>query len=465
MEHEQVKAFMLGQYHRWRHMLHKRLLYHPDMFVVKDCLRAGSERRAGMIDLRLRRILSIALTHIPFYRNRVKLTPADVATEPLAALIGCFPYTDKAQVMECQSDFLDERLNTRFLHYSTSHGSTGTGIGVWRSKRESDIEKAFYMHEWGKLGFDFDSSRHVRIGYDAARPLDASPVWRQGRRLMVSPDHLQPRHAAAIGEAIRRFRPGFIHAYPSAALALAELLPPAGLGIELRGILLASEPAAAGQLDLIGRAFRAPVSISYGLTERTNLAFSSHADGINGPYRFVDLYGWTEARPHCGRSEIVGTSLWNECMPLIRYCTGDFADIGADGTCCAIEGRLQEFVVDRDGNRLPGLTIALAASVWDFVVACQLHQHTPGKVTLRVIPRNPPLTPEQQHALLAGPRSHWGRTIEFDCVEVPELARSPGGKHCFVINDLLRPRGGGNDGLAAADEAPGAKRCLTHRAG
>jgi phenylacetate-CoA ligase len=142
-------------------------------------------------------------------------------------------------------------------------------------------------------------------------------------------------------------------------------------------------------------------------------------------------------------------------MPLIRYCTGDFAVIDAHGRCDAIQGRLQEFVIDRHGNRLPGLTIALDASMWDFVRACQLYQREPGKVTLRVVPREQGLRPDQVRALLAGPVHYWGREIEFDCVEVPEIVDSPGGKRRFVVNEFLRPgsdtrRPGLGPGFAAA---------------
>jgi phenylacetate-CoA ligase len=342
--------------------------------------------------------------------------------------------------MAHQAEFLDERLHPRLLRYATSHGSTGVGIGVWRSKREGDIEKAFYAHEWGKLGFDVGRSRHARLGCDAVRPLAAAPAWRQGNRLMLSPDHLQATHRRAIVAALNRFQPEFIHAYPSAALALAGLLSPGELDIPLRGVLLGSEPAAPAELALVARVFGAPVSISYGLTERTNLAFCTHEGGTAGPYRFEALYGWTETRLAHGRSEIVGTSLWNETMPLIRYRTGDFAAIDAAGRCDAIEGRLHEFIVDRDGNRLPGLTIALDASSWHFVKACQLYQREPGKVTLRVVPRQARLTADQKTALLAGPVRYWGSAIEFDCVEVPDLQASPGGKRRFVVNDFLLAR-------------------------
>lgn len=437
MDHEHVKTAMLRQYYRWRRWLPNKLLYHRDYFLVQELLRADEARCAHAQDARLRLVLSAACAHVPFYRRRVRIDADALRHAPLDALIERFPYIDKDEVMAHQRDFLDERLDPRYLHYAASNGSTGTGIGVWRSKREGDIEKAFYVHAWGKFGFRFDCSRHVRIGCDAVRPLDAAPAWRLGNRLMLSPDHLQPAWRGAIVTALNRFRPHFIHAYPSGALALAELLAPGDLDFRLHAVLLASEAAAPGQLALIRRVFGAPVSISYGLTERSNLAFATCTDAAPGPYRFEPLYGYTETRARHGRAEIVGTSLWNQAMPLIRYCTGDFAAIDAHGYCDAIQGRLQEFVVDRHGNRLPGLTIALDAASWDFVKACQLYQREPGKVTLRVVPRRQGLSPEQLRALLAGPVRHWGRGIEFDCVEVPEISDAPGGKRRFVVNEFL----------------------------
>lgn len=439
MDYEHVKTLMLHQYYRWRRWIPEPLLYHRDYFVVQEHLRANADRQARVAQDRLRHILSTAISHVPFYRQRVALAADALRHAPLDELIEKFPYIEKAEVMAHQRDFLDERLDPRYLHYAASNGSSGTGIGVWRSKREGDIEKAFYAHAWGNFGFRFDRSRYLRIGCDAVRPLDAAPTWRLGNRLMLSPDHLRPAHRAAIIAALRRFRPQFIHAYPSSALALAELLAPGELDFPVRAVLLASEPASPAQLALIGRVFDAPVSISYGLTERTNLAFSTCAGAAREPYRFEPLYGRTETRPHHGRKEIVGTSLWNETMPLIRYCTGDFAAIDEQGCCDAIQGRLQEFVVDRHGNRLPGLTIALDASSWDFVRACQLYQREPGKVTLRVVPRHQGLSPDQMRALLAAPVRHWGPGIEFDCVEVPEIVDSPGGKRRFVVNECLRP--------------------------
>lgn len=53
----------------------------------------------------------------------------------------------------------------------------------------------------------------------------------------------------------------------------------------------------------------------------------------------------------------------------------------------AIEGRLQEYVPDLQGNRLAGLMLALDTCTRDFVKSCQRRWRAPGRVTLRIVPR------------------------------------------------------------------------------
>jgi phenylacetate-CoA ligase len=171
-------------------------------------------------------------------------------------------------------------------------------------------------------------------------------------------------------------------------------------------------------------------------TERTDLAFAHHADGATSAYQFEPLYGVTETRMTAGQPEIVGTSIWNDVMPLIRYCTGDFGHIDHSGRCAAIEGRLHEFVVDQDGNCIPGLALALEASSWEFVHMCQIRQCKRGEITLMVVPRHGTLTTEQKAALAAAPRRYWGSKIHISVEEVSAIASAPGGKRRFVVSEL-----------------------------
>lgn len=423
-------------YYAWRRYVPGRVLYHPDFFRVLELLAQDATAVAGHAQRRLRLVLVHALEHVPYYRRTVKLSALDAGHAPLPDVLAAFPCLEKEEVMSQQRDFLDERLDPSKLMYATSGGSSGQGIGMWRSKRLADIEKAFFMHEWGRLGFSFDKSRILRIGADARRLAHEEPVRVVGNRLMLSPYHVHKQHKAAIVDAIHRFRPEFVHGYPSSVTALAELLQPGELGVQLKAVLLASEPATKAQLASIRRLFRCPVSLNYGLSERTNLAFLNVDDGGTSDYQFQPLYGWNENLVEGERAEIVGTSLWNDVMPLIRYRTGDYGRIDADGRCPGIDGRGQEFLVDRAGKRLPGLSIVIDEVTWDFVRLYQIRQARAGEITLAVVPRHGSLNPEQRAFVLDAQRKRWGGFFDIALQEEEDIPLAPNGKRRLVVSSL-----------------------------
>lgn len=55
-----------------------------------------------------------------------------------------------------------------------------------------------------------------------------------------------------------------------------------------------------------------------------------------------------------GCDDIVGTSFWNDIMPLIRSCTNDFGTIDEFGSDPTITRYGQELLLDRNGNRTIG---------------------------------------------------------------------------------------------------------------
>jgi phenylacetate-CoA ligase len=436
-----LRDWLAHCYYAWRPWLPARVLYHRDYFRVRAWLLDDTDDGHARARRRLRTVLAHALTHVPHYRDTVRLSAAEALHEPLDEVLACFPYLTKDEVMAQQRAFLDCRLDPRRLLYATSGGSSGQGIGVWRSKRLADIEKAFFAHVWGRYGFSFDKARILRIGTDARRRAHETPTRVVGNRLMLSPYHVNASHRSAIAAAIERFRPQYLHAYPSSAAALAELLKADPPPLEVRAVLLASEPATPDQLAAIRRLFACPVSLNYGLSERTNLAFASHDEHGTSDYQFQPLYGWSENRidgsgDERDRFEIVGTSLWNDVMPLIRYRTGDYGRIDAHSRCAAIDGRVQEFLVDRAGHRIPGLAVVIDKPSWNFVRLYQVRQRHPGEITLAVVPRYGRLSPDQRAFLLEAQRRRWGGFFDIALQEVADIPLAPNGKRRLVVSAL-----------------------------
>jgi phenylacetate-CoA ligase len=427
------KDWLEKKYYAYRGFVPGRLLYHPDHFYVKKILAADTAVRQCSADARLRHILNTAVQWVPFYRDQIKLSPQFMLNEAATDILSCFPYLEKAEIMARQRDFLDVRLNPDSLNYATSGGSTGQGIGLWRTKRLADIEKAFFAFEWSKLGFSLDKSRFLRIGADARRLAHESPTTIVGNRLMLSPYHISARSKKEIVAELNKFKPDFIHAYPSSAAGLAELINGVELQFKVKAVLLASEPATNAQLNIISKVFDCPISVNYGLTERTNIAFANYRDGVSSPYKFESLYGFSENRGP--DNEIVGTSLWNDVMPLIRYCTKDFGLINKNGDCESLNGRDQEFLVDRFGNRIPGLSIVIDEVTWDFIQFYQIQQKRAGHIVIAVVPRNGVLTLENAKFVLDAQIKRWGSFFDISLEEVIDIPLSANGKRRLVVSE------------------------------
>lgn len=423
-------------YYRYRRFIPGRILYCSSYREVLRALQGDAASVDTLRMARLRHVISTAVEWVPYYRSLVRISKSDLAEAPPLELLGRFPYLEKSEVMARQREFLDERLRPEKLSYATSGGSTGQGIGLWRNKRLGDIEKAFFAHEWGKYGFSLDKSRYLRIGADARRLAHETPSRVVGNRLMLSPYHLDGRFKAAIRAAINQYRPDFIHAYPSSAAALAELIDSNQLDFKIQAVLLASEPATDHQLFAIERVFQSLISVNYGLTERTNIAFAKYQNGKLGPYIFQDLYGISENRTVNGREEIVGTSLWNDVMPLIRYCTNDFGAIDDQSYCWTIEGRNQEYLIDRFGNRIPGLSIVIDEVTWDFVRFYQVRQTEAGRISIAVVPRSGPLTEAQASFILGAQLKRWGSFFDISLEQVADIPLTSGGKRRLVVTGV-----------------------------
>lgn len=119
-------------------------------------------------------------------------------------------------------------------------------------------------------------------------------------------------------------------------------------------------------------------------------------------------------------------------MPLIRYRMGDYGAIDPQGLCMALDGRSQDFLVDRHGQRVPGTSVMIERATWDYVRIYQVRQDRPGSLTLVVVPRQGLLTAEQRHRLLARQREAFGTRFDIGLELVENIRPQTNGKRRFV---------------------------------
>jgi phenylacetate-CoA ligase len=315
--------------------------------------------------------------------------------------------------------------------------------GVSRPK-----EQAFLDAMWRRAGY-FDGARlavirgHV-ISREAGGKIasyDATRDW-----LMLSSYHLSQKRLPEYLEALEKFKPDLLHAYPSAALQLADFLEKAGhtWRVPLRAVLCGSERLTLPQKRMLERIFNCRVYRWYGHSERVVLA----GEGAKSEwFYFFPQYGLVEFGPPDseGLREVIGTSFHNLVMPLIRYRTGDYVRLATPQSPGELEfpwpaaveivGREQEFLVSATGRRISLTAFNMHDSIFDDIYAVQFYQEEPGRAEFRYVP-GPGFHASRLAKIEDRIRQKLGDDFEIEMRAVKEVEKTARGKHRWLVSRL-----------------------------
>ncbi|MGB4623797.1 MAG: phenylacetate--CoA ligase family protein, partial [Candidatus Methanoculleus thermohydrogenotrophicum] len=249
---------------------------------------------------------------------------------------------------------------------------------------------------------------------------------------------------------IRRFKPGFIQAYPSTATMLARYMVEHGIEPfpTVKAILCGSENLYPWQRDLLTRAFECRVFSWYGNSEQTVLAGECEESTL---YHIFPEYGIVELIGRDGQpveepgvmGEVVATNLTNYVCPLIRYRTRDVAIAAAKQCSCGrqypllekVEGRLQEFIVTRSGHLISVTPINYESGAFENIKQFQMYQETMGELIMKVV-RKPTYTEDDTRQLIQELRWQLGDDMDVQIRFVDEIPRTEGGKFRYLIQKL-----------------------------
>jgi phenylacetate-CoA ligase len=276
-----------------------------------------------------------------------------------------------------------------------------------------------------------------------------NPIYNE---LQFSPFHMNEASLGAYVTALRKYRPQYLHGYPSAISMLAEYVQRYGLSSSLPPInaaLLGSEDTTDIQRLRIQEAFRTRVFTWYGHSERVVLAGECEQ---NSTYHQFPDYGYLEIIDDGGgrilqdgdRGEIVGTGFLNRVMPLIRYRTGDYATLlqprCACGRCwdrfCDVDGRWkQEFVVTKSGGQISLTALNMHGPLFDHVVRYQYRQSEIGKCEICLVVA-PGFTDADRQAIEDAYQRKAGDEVEFMVGIVDSIPLTNRGKLRRLVSEL-----------------------------
>jgi len=332
---------------------------------------------------------------------------------------------------------------------ATTSGTTGTPLQLQRSLTCVVAEQAMVDRMLAASGLTPWSCRAAILRGDDVKSLgDRTPPFWQfangGQRLVFSSNHLDARSVGHFVDALRRYRPDVIFAYPTALESLCALMLQRGDRLQVPLAGCSSEVLTKATADLAKAALGSRVVGYYGQAERVAWAQGNPDDG----YRFDPTYAVVELRPvesddDLDTYEVIGTGLWNLAMPLIRYRTGDQikAHKGSNATAIAegrekfhsIVGRSNDYLVAPSGAHLIALN-HIPRNV-PHVVRAQFVQNSVHSVTLLVVP-GPGFDEQSRRLLLEHASVKLPPTMNIHIETTTQLMRNRAGKAPLVIRNI-----------------------------
>jgi phenylacetate-CoA ligase len=345
----------------------------------------------------LARLLTHAYDNVPYYRRVFEergLKPADIGgPEDLHKL----PFLTKGIIKDNASDMIARNISPNKCAEVHTSGSTGAPMKFIADKGMMSAETAFIMRAFESHGSRLYRDKSVWLR--SYVPKEGEPFFfyePQRRMLYLSAYHLSEKVLKQYIDLMNDFGSDLLVGYPSSLYAFALLLKRARLRPPRFKVAHAGSECLLPEWKRTAEeVLGCPVKDHYGMGEMVSLFHRcSHSD----LYHENIEYGVTEiVEVREGIGEVVGTSLWNYAMPLIRYRTGDRARLndGAQRCSCgrglplrvlAFEGRADDIIITPDHRYLPGVNFYTLLYRANGVGMFRIIQHAIDDIELQVVP-------------------------------------------------------------------------------
>jgi phenylacetate-CoA ligase len=419
-------------------LIRRNPLYYGAVQRALEALqRADLDERAAWTELRLRKILSAAARTL--YGRSVQ------GSDQLER----WPLLQKESVRDNPQSFhsAGRLLSAR----AETGGTTGVPLRLIRSPQSIVVEQVVQDNVVRELHADPHSARVAVLRGDSIKdPSDTNPpFWIHalgGQRLILSSNHLSARTLPSYLEVIRQFAPDLLWVYPTALESLCLLLQRTERRLHVPRVMSSSEMLTPEVWRLAHATLGCVIADRYGQAERVAVAHALAPDKhlFTPGYAHVELIpqGEDDSTRHY---EIVGTSLWNSSMPLVRYRTGDLVRLPRSygprelqevalgvRSFEGVIGRAHDVLLRPDGEGVLTGIDHMQRGV-DHLLRLQVVQETPSRILLRIL-TTPEFSDDDAGRLMANARVKIPREADVRIEIATALHRTQRGKTPFVVH-------------------------------
>lgn len=373
-------------------------------------------------------LLERARTDVPYYRDlfaRLRFEPQRVSQD--LRHLESLPYLTKDIVREEGHRLLSREYVREQLQVRKTGGSTGPSMLVYYSPEALDWTAAVNLATLAWAG----KRPHAREVHLASRFPEEFP-WRDRlkerfkclalNRTNVFTADFEPASLERIWSRIRRARPDLVQAHPSTLYSLARWTR--DHEVDARGAFRVFEST--GEVlddkkrELIQCAFGCRCIDRFGNAEFGILAYESLQER---KLRVLDWVAWPEVVPHEGGiPELVFTGVLNPAMPLVRYRSGDLAELHQDEQgfyLTSIVGRVHDLI--RIGrNHYPTHYVQDLLDRLGGIEEFQISQLAGGRAQLRLVV--PAI--QQRPDIAKRIQAWWPNSVQIEFVTFDQLIRT-----------------------------------------
>lgn len=405
---------------------------------------------------RLREVVAHAYNTVPYYRRLFDergLKPSDVASrDDLAKL----PVLTRKDILRHFDDLRSRAFRVTDLRLGHTSGTTGSPLEVYYDAGVVQMTYALMdrQYRWAGAHLGRGGDRIAVLRGNVVVPVARSrpPFWRHNRfhnQLLLSSFHLSTENLPHYVRELERFRPKVVDGYPSTVYVLARHLLSAGRSFPVTAVITSSETLFDFQREAIERAFACRVYDYFAAAERVIFATECErheGHHLSAEYGIVEVVG--EGGEALGPDEpglLVGTSLHNLGMPLLRYVTNDVSAVRSRRCSCGrtlplmddVSTKAEDILALADGRLISPSVLTHPFKPMHCVEQSQVIQEDYDHIVIKIQP-NAAYRPADGEHLVREFKARLGENVRVDVELVDGFERTKAGKFKWVVSKVDR---------------------------
>lgn len=390
-------------------------------------------------------IVNFAIKNVPYYRNKYGNLEIKSRKE-FQEKIG---FIDKDIVMQKPENFIADNIDHSKYIKGTTGGTSGKPLQLIIPKNRHIFELATMHTMWENTGWKYNKRAVIRNTHlPKNRDYIINPITKE---YIFDGFRLDNEYMHVIYNLIKKKKIKFIHAYPSVAYQFSVFLKNSKLDTSfIKAFFSGSENIFDYQKELIQNKLGIRFYNWYGHSEKLVLGgYCKESDF----YHLEPTYGYFELIDNNEdlittvgeKGEIVGTTLKNNGMPLIKYKTGDFAEyLGNACPHCKrqlpiiknIQGRWSgEKIYNKDGTFVTTTALNLHNDIFEVINGHQYIHPEKGKLDILII-KSSNYTSVHESRILEHYKTKFNTDMEISIKYVDKLIKQPNGKFLHLISNV-----------------------------